>query len=451
MINVEERLNPIVWKELRQGLKSKGFVATFLGLQGAMVISMLTYAASADGDQGFADGMFWFFLGVMLLLMMPLRALGALHGEIKGNTLDMLFLSRMSSWDIAFGKWLALLVQIVLLVCAILPYLVVRYYMGSVDVTSDLVLLFSEMVISCLLVAIGVGLSSWTSKVMRGLLIFAALSSLYSLPFMLFAMFDSGSSWFRFWNGWDVIAWLLVLIGVMLYFVEYGASQIAPPAENHAIRKRGLGLIITLVLIVYALLVEQSSQPIAIGLALMIPIMIDAVVEPMYAIPTLYRPYRKWKAFRWLIYPGWPGGLLASVLIFMLAVSVGAFFDGTEFVGGALVFFNVLLVPVLLIQIMPSLKRKPMLSYIAIQIAGFMMVIFIFIINDMGNYSDLDAAAAILFPHTGIFVLMGDGADEFENLEILIATAVMLIACFVIARPIWSQMNRLSQQETADG
>ena len=98
-----------------------------------MVVSMMVYAASAakdGGDMGFADGMFWFLLGSLLLFFMPLRSLGALYSEIKGNTLELVFLTRMSSWDIAFGKWLAHLAQIGLLVAAILPYLVVRHYLG---------------------------------------------------------------------------------------------------------------------------------------------------------------------------------------------------------------------------------------------------------------------------------------------------------------------------------
>lgn len=450
---MEERLNPIVWKELRQGLKSRAFIATFLGLQGAMVISMLTYAAAsgAGSDQGFADGMFWFFLGVMLLLMMPLRALGALHGEIKGNTLDMLFLSRMTSWDIAFGKWLALLMQIGLMVCAILPYLVVRYYMGSVDVTSDLILLFTEVVASSLLVAIGVGLSSWTSKVMRGLLIFGALSSLYMLPVMMFAMFDSRSGgMFRFWDGWDILAWLIVVIAFMLFAVEYGASQIAPPAENHSARKRGLAALVTVVLLVYGLFIEQSGAPVAIGLAIMIPIMIDAVCEPMYAIPTLYNQHRRWKGLRWFLYPGWPGGLLASCVVFVLMVGAGTYLEGAEFLGGSLALFNVLALPVLLIQLVPFLKNKPLASYIGIQFSGLILLTLLSIMFEVSRFVDIEPEFAILFPHAGLFVLMDQGADAFEDLTISITTFVILAGCIAKAVPIWRQMNQLSQQGLRD-
>jgi hypothetical protein len=448
---IADRLNPIVLKELRQGLKSKSFVASFLGLQVMMVVSMFIYFAAVSagtGEMEFANGFFWFMLGVILMLFMPLRSFGALYGEIKGDTLEMLFLTRMSSWDITFGKWLELLMQIGLLVCAVLPYLVLRYYLGSVNVASDLMQLGLQVLASSLLVSLGVGLSSWTNKLLRGLLIFAALSSLYTLPVMLFGFSRSRGSAFGLWNILDVLVWLVVCVMVMLYFVEYGASQIAPHAENHSNRKRLFAVTVSLLLLPYAFFLERSVAPLAVGLVMMVPFLIDTLCEPVYRIPSLFRPHRKWGPLRHLRYPGWPGNLLVILLLLTVYLAAGFVLEGDHrFTKWTLVFFNIALFPFLFIRLIPFLSRKPIISYFLIQTACLLLFIFFAILYETlpGVF---DWVSYAVFPPSGLYeVLDNNGRVEDLELSLLIfPTGIMILVHLIKAIPLWRAMNTLSRE-----
>ena len=448
---IADRMNPIVLKELRQGLKSKAFVASFLGLQVLMVMSMFIFFASVSsnsGDMEFANGFFWFMLGVILMLFMPLRSFGALYGEMKGDTLEMLFLTRMSSWDIAFGKWLALLLQIGLLVCAVLPYLVLRYYLGSVNITADFVQLGLQVVGSSMLVAMGVGLSAWTNKVLRGLLIFFALTSLYGLPLLLFSFTRTGMSAFALWKWWDPVIWFCVLVLIMLYFVEYGASQIAPHAENHSIRKRAFALGVGVVLIPYAIFLEGTIVPLAVGLSLLVPVLIDTLCEPVYHIRSLYRPPRKWRACRLLLFPGWPSSMLFILL--MLAAFLGAGFlitKDSEFAIRVLVFLNIVLYPFLFIRLFPRLSKKPILSYILFQVGSLLLfILFAILVETLPGPSVFEWASYAIFPAAGFYEVMDDGIDDFVLGLLILPTLATLSIHLLKAVPLWRAMFRLGKE-----
>jgi len=451
---IADRLNPIVLKELRQGLKTRSFIATFLGLQALMVVSMMIYfagVATDAGETGFADGFFWFMLGLMLLLFMPLRAFQALHEEIKGNTLEMLFLTRMSSWNIAFGKWLALLMQVGLLVCAVLPYLVIRYFLGSVDVTADLLQLFLQVVSSSLLVALGVGLSGWTSKLLRGLTIFGALTSLYMLPLALFGFSSSGGGgMFTFWGWADVLVWLSVVILAMLFFVEYGASQIAPPAENHALRKRTLAFAIVGVLLLFSLLTGGAAAPLGVGMVILIPVMIDALCEPLVGIPSLYRPLRKIGPLRWLLYPGWPCGLLAVGVLFVLSAVSATLIEGkSEVMVVCLVAFNFLLFPFFLIRLIPPLSRRPLPVYILLQVFSGFCLMFLVFLDESSLWSSTDGVLTHLIPLLALYEMLEESGDTMTAGLLSVPTIMMFLVMLVVARKPFSHMQALSREPSA--
>src|SRR6188474_3353491 len=126
-------LSPILVKELRQGLKSRAFVVTFIIVQVVMILlvgmQLLTLAGGGGrGAMDAFDGFFWAFVWLPLLVMMPARGLTAVSEEVKANTLDLVQLTRLSAFRIVFGKWVALVSQTFLLVAAILPYAVLRYF-----------------------------------------------------------------------------------------------------------------------------------------------------------------------------------------------------------------------------------------------------------------------------------------------------------------------------------
>ncbi len=79
------------------------------------------------GNTGVSSGFFWTLVALPLVLILPWTGLGAISGEHRANTLDLMFLTRLSAWRILLGKWIAIVAQAVLLLAAVLPYVVLRY------------------------------------------------------------------------------------------------------------------------------------------------------------------------------------------------------------------------------------------------------------------------------------------------------------------------------------
>ena len=154
------------------------------------VFSLLA-ASTAEGEPGnvfgFLNWLFWFMISVPLLFVMPMLGFGALHAEMKARTLELVFLTRLSAWRIVAGKWAALMAETLLLVCSILPYVMLRYFLGGVDILEDLQGLFFLVVASAILTAATLAMSPYESKLLRALFILALTFFFQSLTGILFA------------------------------------------------------------------------------------------------------------------------------------------------------------------------------------------------------------------------------------------------------------------------
>ena len=119
------------------GTYSRAFyiALVFLIMQALMILCVLLYVVSLSKNLGVrgANGMFWTFVSILLLMIMPLRGFGTVYNEVKENTIELIFLTRLSAWRIVAGKWGALCFQTLLLFSALLPYVVLRYFLGSID------------------------------------------------------------------------------------------------------------------------------------------------------------------------------------------------------------------------------------------------------------------------------------------------------------------------------
>ena len=167
-----DRLAPMLVKELRQGMRAKTFIAVFLSLQVFLGVMLFSAGAAASSDQvgSLISGIIFTFFAVAVLIVQPLRGISALSSEVKGNTIDMMVLTRLSAWRIVFGKWVAIVGQSALLFSTIIPYLILRYFFGGMNLFGEMVFLFLMFFTSMALTAITVGLSGCTSAIIRGAL-----------------------------------------------------------------------------------------------------------------------------------------------------------------------------------------------------------------------------------------------------------------------------------------
>ncbi len=326
-------LGPMLVKELRQGLKTRGFVFSFIGLQTVLVLVLiyhvLLYARAPKGFDATGLGViFWLLIGALLIVVTPLRAFNELAAERKANTLELIFMSGLSAWRIAFGKWVSLLFQALLFLLAVLPYAIMRYYFGAVDLAQDLhgmlMVMLSCAVLSAIALAIS-GMPLWVRVLASIVALFFLIVTLTGIvPMLFFGHTRMGRSAMTMsFIGptgdvhWWLTSWNTVL--VCLVALQVAAATVAPRAENHAGAQRFLALLLWLPLpLMRALELEEA--------ALLSQLFLFVVVAGVLAwyhlsvrpseLHSHCRPFRGWRAVIGLPFqPGWP-----SAVVFLLLV-----------------------------------------------------------------------------------------------------------------------------------
>ena len=134
--DLSDLLSPILVKELRQGVKAHLFAGALVLLHLFMVVALLVSLAASRSSMGgrFLAGVtFWVLVCVPLLLLMPISGLRSISGELSARTLDLVLLTRLSAYRIVLGKWAAIVAVTFLLSITILPYVVLRSFLGGIE------------------------------------------------------------------------------------------------------------------------------------------------------------------------------------------------------------------------------------------------------------------------------------------------------------------------------
>lgn len=454
----DDALSPMLLKELRQGLKSRAFYFAFLLMQGLMVFCVLMYlsALEADRNAGGFTAMFWTCIGATLVVITPLRALGALQQEIRGNTLELIFLTRLSAWRIVAGKWLALYSQALLLAAAALPYLLLRYFLGGINIADDLLVLFWLLVGSAVLTAAGVCFSTFALW-----LRIAVVVGMFVLPTMIgsvaaFTLLSSGTAAAGAVTTVAPAAVLVVsavrsaLVAALL--LVWGASRIAPPAENHSRWKRLLTLAVT-ALLAAAAWAPNAEYEVLAGLIILVPMCIDALGEQPRYIPSLYAPFARrglpGRIAGRFLYPGWPGGILFTLLACALYIAI-AFQAGPPVsehrramlcaLPGALFF------PLALVLTFRPRARNIFVGYLGIQIACLIITLIAAALHATLNARFPLAPLSFLPPCAFVLHLGGNAGSDASWMPVTACvTSLSLLLLLFATRPVTAQITALER------
>ena len=321
---IDDLLSPILVKELRQGMRARVFVVSFLLLQ--VFLSILVFAyVEAQEDRGVLwnlDHYFWVIVGFALLALMPLRGLVTISNEMKGRTMETIMLTRLTAWRVVFGKWSALFAQSLLFVAAVLPYVVLRYFIGGDNVVSDFAFIFVLLWLSGMLIAASIAVSALGNIVIRVIILLGVIIT------ATYGSAGFSSLWSSYPDTWVIVA-LLAIYGFFIpaLLFELTASGIAPLSENHAVRRRLLAL--GFFGISWALGSYMSTDfqvGIVVPLVVLIGICYYDLSEKPRLLPRMIETQsRKLGPVRILglfLLPGWPSALLFSLIVIPAAMGV---------------------------------------------------------------------------------------------------------------------------------
>lgn len=369
-------LSPMLVRELRQGIQSGAFFWTFLLMQAALFLLATTALVGALERPGTmlsqsVAGFYWTILGLAVGLVIPLRGMTAIASERAGNNLDLIQLTRLSATKIVVGKWAAIVAQAMLVAVAALPYLVLHYFFGGVNVIDDLVGFAWLLTGSALVAAFAVFASTRPQRERVGLMLLAGIAGWVTLVTRLAPM---GTP-----LGWSA-SWVAVVIPIfyIVLLLEAAAACIAPPAENHALRKRLVGLVAAIVLAwtaAFGLETQLRVTMVVAGLPLLL-IAVGGLLERPVGIRRIHTAFSRFglagRLAACVFTPGWATGLVfLGVAGGLVAVGFLARAAATEHllsaVAGVSLSLAAIIFPLPLLLLFPKIEARGTL-YATVQI-----------------------------------------------------------------------------------
>lgn len=461
-----DRLPPMLVKELRQGLRAKTFVGVFLGLQLFLGIVMLfaTTASGLDGAGEVVSRIIFLFFSLAVLVVQPLRAINALHAEIKSTTLDMMVLTRLNARRIVAGKWASIVGQTLLLFVSIVPYLILRYFFGGMNLFTELLALGSIFLFSACLTAFNVGLSSNAAIIVRGIVPLIVAVFLFGFLMVMVGNFDDFLEFFTLADP-DAMAiyWGMLIGSIYLAWIIFslGVSAIAPAAENHSSLNRIVTLVMMAVagLILYLAHADEEVIPFIIG-AVAFPALLASLTEPNHLLPRVTLPFVRRGAFGkfcgLFLYPCWTSGVHFTALLSVVVLAVGGFvamsasgyrFSGEEFAVLCSLTGSALFPAVILAFLQKKIQNR-LGFYLAILIASFALMLALVAVAESTNADGAIWLFAWL-PPVHLYLIDQAGSDTVALMTSLVVTSLYMGILLVHA---WSQykMVRKAEQEAEE-
>lgn len=480
-------------RELRQGVQSGFFVWTFVGIQAAMFV-LMAWAASVLGpgsNRVVATDVarwFWATLAGVIGIVLPLRGLAAVSGERAGNNLDLVRLSRLSAKRIIVGKWLAIAAQGLLVATALLPYLVLRYFFGGVDVLGELGAFGWIAIVSLAVSAAALAVSTLPVWVRIGIGVLVAIVGFVLAMAIFNDISRTGGTGMPNLDTAEQLGVIAILAAYTLALLEYAAGRIAAPAESHAGRKRLLALVIAAAWVVMGCLGSSGGfgWTAATTGPLLLCFAIGALVEPPLPIASLHRPFGRFGAIgrlaAALFTPGWATGLPFVAILAALCMTGWLTFFARMIAGGVPGFRDAnftfaltlgLLVVATILYPLPFLVRLPalvtrgegrsiaqiagrgdsLIIYGLVQLACLLVFVYTLAVNGwtdrMGWLFTLPFPLAALCAYPGVIDGQG-GLGTLTHLETswtFIAAALLttLVGLLFIAAP-WCRAMQATQR-----
>lgn len=183
--DLPEGLGPMMTKELRQGLRRGLFLFPFIGIQVFAIAAMavefqmdideIEKSTQFGGPLNFLmfmpgemfSGPFWVVVGLVCLVLMPLGGLMLMGQELEEGNHELLLMTPLSRWKVVRGKFLTLWGICLLTFSSLLPYAIVRYFIGGIDVGRNINLALTVILGSAIIVAGAIGASSFRGMIAR--------------------------------------------------------------------------------------------------------------------------------------------------------------------------------------------------------------------------------------------------------------------------------------------
>jgi hypothetical protein len=321
-------------------------------------------------------------------------------------------------------------------VAEVLPYVLLRYFLGGVNIVQDLQSLGILLVASGMLTATTLAISPYESRLLRALfsvgMVFGFLIAMVALVSL--TVRDALTGGTGVLAPWIFYAAVVLFVPAYIFLgLEIAAARIAPAAENHAIRKR---LVAFYLLGAAALLGWLSGRPepfLAFAFLLLTIVVIDALAEPLVFVRSIYRPFQRWGGFgRFLglvFAPGWVSASWFVTLLALAAAGVLAAFGQLDDPNEALThltYLGWLIFPAALLRLFVPDTKHFLGLYLGMQ---FFFAALAFLVGMMGSITDQPLTVWLCpLPSSAFWLALFDNVRSEQSGEFLLASGIMTAA-----------------------
>ena len=177
--DLPDRFGAMLVKELHQNMRRGSFVYPFLGIhifaiialliefQGSAGYSFEKYSGMLNVELLWESGPFWVVVTVICAIIMPLGGLILMGQELDEGNHELLLLTKLNRWKVVRGKFMTLWGLSVLTFISLLPYVIVRYNVGAIEVLRELACSLSVVALSAMMCAGAIGASSFKGLLAR--------------------------------------------------------------------------------------------------------------------------------------------------------------------------------------------------------------------------------------------------------------------------------------------
>jgi hypothetical protein len=251
--SIGDYCNAIVVKEVRQSLKSRQFVGTFILLL-LVAWGGSVFGVSMSGDSieygSSAQGFFILFFLILCaasLLIVPYAAYRSIVEERAENTLELVQITALSPRQIVWGKSLNALVQVLVYFSAITPFIAFTSLLPGFDFVRTAFDLGMLLAVSFFFSSVALAIGAQTKTKMSqsfgslGVIVMAFLGMVAYANFVLAAAFILPMGDAQFWWGVGIAVFLLVTSS---FLCQQGAiAQLTFESDN---RSSGIRLTVTI-------------------------------------------------------------------------------------------------------------------------------------------------------------------------------------------------------------
>ena len=246
LVRIVDWANPILVKELRQSLKSKQFVITFMLLVTvAWLVSVFGLLMFQKEVQYGPAGRFFFIgfyvaLAVATLLIVPFGSYKSLQAERDFNTFEILSVTTITPQQIVRGRLLSSFVQCLIFYSAITPFMAFASTMQGFDAPIAAYVLLVTLLMSMMLSMASLMVSTLAKqRAAQGLLSIVLIIQLIGAAIwssvMASAMIFQTSLPITDPVFWQVnAAGLLVLVSYFILFQQIATANLTFESANHS-------------------------------------------------------------------------------------------------------------------------------------------------------------------------------------------------------------------------